>query len=711
MSETYVLRIGSVAVPSEDFIAFSTDRRVASLFDQLSFGTIKLDLDNSKGRYTPARSFSMPAVKGDGTDARLARGGELTDAVSDAKVGFMSFHVRRETLLTRQFIAANTGERFLVEFTAADKIRVVFVNAAGTTIGDVTSDDTIADTDWHHVLISWDLAATNLDIFIDEVESGLTVATALANDSVDYTRDEFAFFASTTGTNAGDHEIANVILDFQNSFDFTVEQNRRLFLDEYGKGIFQGEDGSRAIPGFIPTFYLTFSDVVPLPAVSDPIFNRGGGGDLAITGSASLSRTDQSDVTPAPVDLRAGRGISLDVTLDTGSTFSFFQGTLDRTRSQSEPQRERTTIDGSDIGRDLARRVSAEFLVDTNPSSAVAQAMTSIGITVQSIDLMPQKIPFADLDLLTGGEVIQKVIEATAGFAYISGDGALVFKDRNFDFDLISVASLTTFYGFDASEDTSRLINKFNMTGESRSLAADLELVAQLVEPVTIPSSTQIDLLFEYKDFDNDETGIPVQSVKGTIDPGSDFSFTDNNLRDLNSVLITSVQVFARSALVSLLNGSAENGFLAGLELRGYPLRRNAPVISIAEAPASTEMFGVHEKEIVSELIADPTFARNYAEFMMLQYSEPQPTVDFGIKNQDPAIYDVDLLTRVTLVESLSGVFGEWTVTGLRRTARPAAADSHHTLEITANATIEKPWLILDHTARGKLDNINKLGF
>ena len=705
MGEAYDLRVGSIQIPGADFISMTIDRRAASLFERIGFGTGKLVLDNNRGDYTPARSFTLPAIAGDATAGRLDHDGDLSVLVADGKTGMAFFGVRRARSGVRERIFSNTGERFILEFTTGNKLRWKVENTSGTTIGDVEADTTIADTDWHTVFIAWDMAAGNIDIFIDEVESALTTTTALANQNIDYTRDHTSMLAHVDGTIPSDCEIAGFYMNWQETLAFTAEGNRRLFFTAYEDFIYLGEEGKDPTDN-VPDFYLDFRGAIEDQSVG---INRGHAGDFLVVDT--LTKTDQSDVEFAPVDLRPGRAVSLSVTLDTGSAYTLFTGFLDRSFVRSGDRRNETVVDCSDVGRFLQRRAEMSFQVDTNPSSVMTELLTSVGIDVASILPGDQPITFADLDGLTGADAVERVIEATAGYAFIGADGTFVMKDRNFDLFTAPVNTVTSFWNFDTTETVQGMINRAAISGASRFEIDTVKTVAFTPGPIFVPSSEQIELTFNFIDPDTQEAEITVNSV-AQFEVGSTIRLNDSvemDGLDITSALITSLQIFAKSAAVSVLNGGDTDGYLT-LSLEGKPIRLANTFLAIQQDQASVDLFNVQEVVIETQLISDPLFATAYSEAMVLYHSEPTPQVQFGLVNVDE-IYTTELLDRLVLVDSGSGVRGPHTIHRMVRTVRPAAEDNRHVVQFTCWRAVDRPLFILDDPVRGKLDANNKLGF
>jgi len=150
-------------------------------------------LDGSNDFYSNAGLFSVAKDK-------LPR-----VTVTDGKVGTFACWFRRGTVGTLQtLISLSTGasERFVVRISASNLIEVQASNASGTEIMLYAANTALTDTTkYHHLVTSWDLAASKFRLYVDR-SSDLGTITTQTNDSIDYTGD-------TAAVGARSHDAAN----------------------------------------------------------------------------------------------------------------------------------------------------------------------------------------------------------------------------------------------------------------------------------------------------------------------------------------------------------------------------------------------------------------------------------------------------------------------------------------------------------------------
>ncbi|MCH7959623.1 MAG: hypothetical protein IID08_05810 [Candidatus Hydrogenedentes bacterium] len=165
---------------------------------------------------------------------------------ADSDKGIMSFWVRRDTTGVAHMVHAGSNNRYRIIIGSDDKIVFWLRNTSGGTILDIDSGSTtIADTNWHHVLFSWELDASPRSwMYIDDIDVKNVTTEALG--IADWTRVINRTGASGAGT-AGtflDGCLSEFYVQIGEFLDFSVTANRRLFIDASSKPVDLGSDGS-----------------------------------------------------------------------------------------------------------------------------------------------------------------------------------------------------------------------------------------------------------------------------------------------------------------------------------------------------------------------------------------------------------------------------------------------------------------------------------
>jgi len=250
------------------------------------------------------------------TSSFMRRVGRLTSVV-DAKVGAVSLWLRRDEVggvqrIPFTSINTSTSSNVHVRWEANDKIRIL-----GERPG-VGPDSFLFETSvqpigsYVHVLSSWDTSDTGKrNLYVNDV-SDLTVLSYI-DDLVAY--DSFVndyllatLFAGSVDKFEG--AVCDLWFNTTEFIDFSIEANRRKFIDENGDPVYLGADG--ALPtGTVPSLYLSGN-------AQDQGVNGGFGGDF-VSQSAQVP-----DETPGPVEVSPGnapvpylpKGILFDGTTD-----------------------------------------------------------------------------------------------------------------------------------------------------------------------------------------------------------------------------------------------------------------------------------------------------------------------------------------------------------------------------------------------------------
>lgn len=220
-----------------------------------------------------------------GTTAYAARGSALTGAVNSKK-GILSFWTRidagdgtvRFVLLSS---AAGTSQ-FTVRLQTNNKFLILGENTGSSTILNISSTTAYtASATWLHFLSSWDLAISAEHLYITD-SSDLTVTTS-TNDTLDYNEPDFAIGSASesSATLSFNGCLSELYFNTSEYLDFSIEGNRRKFIDSHGLPVFLGGNGGRPT-GSQPIIYIPDGD---------PSTNKGSGGDFTSNNLAVCSNS------------------------------------------------------------------------------------------------------------------------------------------------------------------------------------------------------------------------------------------------------------------------------------------------------------------------------------------------------------------------------------------------------------------------------------
>jgi hypothetical protein len=192
-------------------------------------------------------SFWFLAITGDGADMTIAADGNL-----------------------------GTGT-FAIVRAASNKLQIVGYDAAGNLDLNLQStSDIVVANGLVHILASVNLATGLGLMYVDDVDD--TDSAALVNDTIDWAGSgDFGIGAEPDGGAKLSADIADLYINFADSFDLSVVANRRKFISAAGKPVFLGADGSLPT-GAAPAVFLS-------GPTADWHTNKGAGGGFTENGA------------------------------------------------------------------------------------------------------------------------------------------------------------------------------------------------------------------------------------------------------------------------------------------------------------------------------------------------------------------------------------------------------------------------------------------
>jgi len=168
-------------------------------------------------------------------------------------------------ILTGSFWALRDGSELYISTGSAsgginlileNDFRIQTINSANTTIADIRATGVGIADQWQHILFSIDLSdPTKRHIYIDDVSALNTVVT-YTDDFINYTVGGHETLRLPATGSSSIESIADFWLTSDTYIDFSVETNRRKFIDASGAAVYLGANGE--IPtGASPDIFLS----------------------------------------------------------------------------------------------------------------------------------------------------------------------------------------------------------------------------------------------------------------------------------------------------------------------------------------------------------------------------------------------------------------------------------------------------------------------
>lgn len=688
MTVTYIVS-ATWLVHKADVHSIEIDRTVGDIFNAPQVGRCTMRLDNHWGQYNPDLGGALDTAddKTSNDNSGTLNNGPIwvDDGPNDEMPGALDFgaddhyvdvgdpsavnFAEGDFSLEAWFRSPSNGEefRFLFWKGSAHSTQAgydLYVNSAGNIRGaisngtnkiDITTDDSFDDDTWHHATMV--RSADSLALYVDSTER------------------RHASVASLGNTNNGNP----------------------LRIG--------GSSGQSKIR------LLSDSRTWNVARTQSEISNNK---DMRLAG------TENNLVGYWPLDDGLFHNRNIDINTDLkvtaqdsgGNNHRLFTGFVDRIEQDPEPGQEMAIVEASDIARNLRRTLNIPLQVDIPVNSLTAIVLSHASISTTSVDVIRDDAPFSLVDNVSAGEMIRRMMRSGAHFAFVAGDGTFVFRDRNFDLGQSATNSHEQFLRYQHTLDDERISNDVRITGSPRKATTNVQTVAWLQGNPTIAASSSITFFLEYIDPNNREVRTPANSVATPVN-STDYTLNtqaDGTGTDLTDTASVDATIFAKAAKIVFFNGSGNEGHITKMKLRGFPLRRTPAIIEQTEVDSSQTQYGRHTFRIDNDLIPDNAHANTYSQYLATRWHDPLPNLRASLKNDDPAILENELLDRVHIVNTVTGVKSDFFITSVNHRIEFATVGREHIAEYGLRLTDSKNYLILDKDPEGKLD-VRELGF
>ena len=354
----------------------------------------------------------------------------------------------------------------------------------------------------------------------------------------------------------------------------------------------------------------------------------------------------------------------------TQSIFGLFSGFIDTARVVPGEGNKIIEFSASDRAKLFRRTIQTSLQVDTKTNSLFGVILDAAGVEAADRTIDPQMkddIPFAWLDNISAGEALDQIMRSGAHLMYIDGKGKFNAKSRSSEQFASPLSSHENFFDLDFAITEEGIINDAIITGQPRKVSTSVNTVAFIEDNPSIIAGGSLNFFLEFLDPDTRDP-TPVQSLITPV-ASQDFRlFSDENETgtDLTSAAGVVVTPFATTALISVTNSGDVSAFLTHFQLRGNAIQRRSPFLVQIQVASSQALYGVRGFGLRTDLTEKVTFVKNYAEFIVAQKKDPSQAISFGLKNENPAMLQLDILEKVTLVESNTGISGDWVIKSVR---------------------------------------------
>ena len=242
-------------------------------------------------------TYPSPNIIVDGCDfdaGMLSRTSALS-GVSNSRTGILScwFQPRQNTASITFLRGAGDQSLSFKRSPGGDGFSfpiLILYNSSGTQIGNIFSDThTPSNVGWYHLLVSWDLTNSYAHFYQNDAESLDSGSLVLTDEDPVYTSSA-TWEVGQSAASYGDWQQAELYFAPGQYLDFSKVSNRRKFINESGKPVHLGSDGSLPT-GTAPAIYQHLDDG---ETAANYATNAGTGGNFSVDGTLATASTSPS---------------------------------------------------------------------------------------------------------------------------------------------------------------------------------------------------------------------------------------------------------------------------------------------------------------------------------------------------------------------------------------------------------------------------------
>ncbi|NJM10624.1 MAG: hypothetical protein HC889_00725 [Synechococcaceae cyanobacterium SM1_2_3] len=437
---------------------------------------------------------------------------------------------------------------------------------------------------------------------------------------------------------------------------------------------------------------------------------------LATAGEAVVPRGTELTVNDVfCVKAAAGTWDATSTTLTVQSVYSLFSGYLDEWGFNPALQDLRKlALSASDVANRLRPIVTTSMMVNVTHHT-IAQAIMSeanFDALQYTIDPMNDQAQFAWIDQLSAGEALSTLQQNGAQVYFVDGRGRLRIKSRHHDVtSTAAVASYAVAFKLELALGVDDVINRIEVRTAPRRLVPIPSTIAWLSNPVYVPAQSTASFILDFYDYLTNETGVPAMNFDAQV-KGVDFlahKDPDAQQADITSAFNIAASLSATAAHCIVSNNGIENGYVTVCQFVGQQVTRQPELVKSIRDDASIARYTERYASVNADLLNTINRCTDLADFLLIDRKEPRVVTNLALKNEWPHTYQLDILDRIFLSNSLSRVNSSFYITEIEHTL-VMSGGTEHTLSMKLDLAPIKNWFTLDSPTLGRLD-FNLLGY
>ena len=163
---------------------------------------------------------------------------------ADGKAGTISFWANTTSNAAHQWVMTSADRYFDVyRNSSTNGVYITIKDSAGTSKLAYYTNGAVPFGRWVHIVMSWNVATTDMDIYVDGISS--RAGSTNVDATLDYTRTAWTVGChSTVGTYGHNGALSELWMDLTTYIDLSVAANLAKFIDTSGNPVDLGADGS-----------------------------------------------------------------------------------------------------------------------------------------------------------------------------------------------------------------------------------------------------------------------------------------------------------------------------------------------------------------------------------------------------------------------------------------------------------------------------------
>jgi hypothetical protein len=367
--------------------------------------------------------------------------------------------------------------------------------------------------------------------------------------------------------------------------------------------------------------------------------------------------------SPLYANVQPGREVRLRVKNGSaGSTYNLFRGKVDEIPSTGGRRDPQVQLKASDGWRLLSDRQATVVLrTNTTADVLIDDVLDDIGWPTtwgQSLDVGSDTIPYGWVNDQAAFDAIHDLSESEMGLTYIGGDGKIYFKSRHTLLLEAAALALTQSEVGDEPEINNpwdAVKNKVSVRAYPRQLAS-LGEIWRLDEIRAVTPGSSVTIWGTFRDQNYNET-----IAQNVVSPAATTDYTMNTQADglgtnLTASFTVTASIFAGSVKLVVTNGSAYEGYITLLKIRGEALESLNVSASISENTSSQTTYGKRQLTLELPFQQSTLVANDLSDWLLSWLTSPLPTVVVEIINRPTIQFAYELGTLITFASAYYGI-------------------------------------------------------